>query len=30
MKKMSDLKKGDYAVINGGLSEVLKTIADKE
>ena len=30
MKKMSDLQKGDYAVINGGLSEVLKTIADKE
>ena len=27
---MADLKKGDYAVSNGGISEVLKTIADKE
>ena len=30
MKKMSDLQKGDYVAIHGGLCEILKTIADKE
>ncbi|KAM0692538.1 hypothetical protein Q7P36_007092 [Cladosporium allicinum] len=27
---MSDLQKGDYVAIHGGLCEILKTIADKE